>query len=495
MALEPIKLTAELAIGEGVGGAIADVVEPRLQNFKNAQWADNPHVPPDVMALAEGVAAGHLTYDAALPVAKLSGFGEPAFPALVKIAHSGPGTAYAFELWRRGKIGEAAFRRALKRASLEEEWIDALVSIKQRLLTPEELAVMIQRTVVPNPGILPNQPSTAGSNVPPMPQVDIDPVEEAAGAGIDRERLAAMARIIGLPASPDLAARMVFRGIITRGAFNQAILEGNTRGEWAPYLFDGFREIPTAHNGIEARLRGWIDDDAMYAETARHGMSKADTDLLFKVQGRPLSWHQVWIGLQRGGVYDGPTDAIDPAFLKALRESNIRPEWYNLAWAQRYTYPSAFVMRALTQDGTLTEAQAESDLIDMGWRPDRAKQAAEKWAGGGSGGGASFTGKAQTQLWNRTHSSFVAAEIGEADVEGTFDQLAVPAEERPEILGLWMTERDLVSKQLTPAQIKKAYRGVVFNPATGQNWTYDDALFALERLGYSFEDATTFLEL
>src|SRR5512142_1751030 len=199
-------------------------------------------MPPDAKTLAAGVAQGQVDPQQAASWAAETGFGGDQFTALVDIANVGPGTAYAFELWRRGVIDEAGFRRAIKRLGLEQEWIDDLVSVKQNILTPEQLAVMIQRTVVPNPGILPNQPSTQGSNVPPMPQANIDPIAEAAGMGISEERLAAMARIIGLPASPDLAARMHFRNIITEGAFNQAILEGNTRGEWAPFLLDGFRQ-------------------------------------------------------------------------------------------------------------------------------------------------------------------------------------------------------------------------------------------------------------
>src|SRR5438105_3309226 len=136
----------------------------------------------------------------------------------------------------------------------------------------------------------------------------LDPFAEAKAMAVDEERLKVLARIVGLPASPDLAARMVFRDIIERIDFDRAIAEGNTRNEWAPFLFEGFRQIPTAHDGIEGRLRGWIDDAAMYAQTARHGMSKADTDLLFKITGRPLSFHQVFIGERRGGVYDGATD-------------------------------------------------------------------------------------------------------------------------------------------------------------------------------------------
>ena len=64
-----------------------------------------------------------------------------------------------------------------------------------------------------------------------------------------------------------------------------------------------------------------------------------------------LNFRQVFIGERRGGVYNGATGALEPPFLKSLQESNIRPEWYNLAWAQRYTYPSPFVLRSLTQSG------------------------------------------------------------------------------------------------------------------------------------------------
>jgi hypothetical protein len=490
----PISIPAEIAVGVGVGTAVSDIIEPKLRSFRNEQSAAHPHNPPDVMALADGVAKGHIDLDIAQVWADQNGFGDLQFDALIKIAHAGPGTAYAFELWRRGKIGETAFRRALRRAALEDEWIDALVEVKQQILSPAELAVMVQRGIVPDPGYLPVGPPSGRGKVPPMPVANIHTADEAAGSGFNFERMAALTRIIGLPASPDLAARMVFRGIIDRVDFDRAVAEGNTRNEWRDPLFEGFRQIPTAHDGIEGRLRGWIDDAAMYAETARHGMTKADTDLLFKVTGRPLSWHQVFIGLRRGGVYDGPTDHIDPAFLKALLESNIRPEWYNLAWAQRYTYPSPFVMRALTEDRTLTAAQAEADLLDMGWRPDRAKEAATHWAGGAGSSGDPNTRKAQTQLWTRLHRSYIAGETDTNEAKDVLAQLGVEAGAQDEILALWLVERSLAVKQLTAAQVKKAWRNAVTNPATGAPWTREDATTRLIQMGYTYNDAATFLD-
>jgi hypothetical protein len=48
-----------------------------------------------------------------------------------------------------------------------------------------------------------------------MPMIGVDPVAEAARSGLDQERLAGIARIIGLPASPDLAAGWYFAGSST----------------------------------------------------------------------------------------------------------------------------------------------------------------------------------------------------------------------------------------------------------------------------------------
>jgi len=491
----PISIPAEIAVGVGVGTAVSDIVEPKLRAFRNRQSAAHPDLPPDVMALAEGVAHGQLADAPARQWAAEHGFNDAAFSALVRVADTGPGVAYAFELWRRDRIGETAFRRALKRAALEEEWIDALVTVKQRLLSPADLAVMVQRGIIPDPGYLPVGPPAGRGKVPPMPVASIDADQEAAGSGYSSERMAALTRIVGLPASPDLAARMVFRKIIDRIDFDRAIAEGNTRNEWADFLFEGFREILTAHNYAELQLRGYLTREERLAGTDKHGMSHADSDLLYDVLGRSIPVHQIETGEARGGVYDGPIDHIPEPFLASLRRGNLRREYFNLAYANRFSYPSGFMIRGLTQDGELSQAEAHQILLEVGWAPRWAETFSQRWAGSTGAAVDPNVKKAQTQLWTATHRSFVNSEIGDADAESSFDQLAIPAEARPEILGLWMAERDMVRKQLTPAQLKKAFAETVTNPATGQPWSRFEVLNRLTALGMSFEDAETFLEL
>jgi hypothetical protein len=493
VALNPLEVVGGIAIGEGVGGAIGAVVEPQLQGLKNDQWKKHPDVPPDAMTLALGVAQGQVAEAAARRWAKENGFDDDAFTALIEIANVGPGTAYAFELWRRDFIDEAGFRRALKRLGWEQEWITGVVKLKNELLSPDQIAVMVQRGILRDPGYLPVGPPTREGRVPPMPVANIPTEDEAAGSGYTHERMAALTRIVGLPASPDLAARMVFRGIIDRIDFDRAIAEGNTRNEWARFLFDGFREILTAHQYAELELRGYLTREQRLDGTDKHGMSHADSDHLFDVLGRSIPVKQIVTGFARGGQYEGGSDGIPEAYLRSLQRGNLRPEYYDLAYANRYTYPSGFMIRGLAEDGELSQAETERILLEVGWRPDLADKFSKRWTGGVGAVADPSVKKAQTHLWTATHRSFVAHEAGDGEARAQFNLLGIPAEAHDEILILWAAERDLTRKQLTAAQVKKAYAKPVTNPATGQPWTFDDALAALLDRGWGNDDARTFL--
>src|SRR6058998_3154797 len=122
----------------GAGTALGPVLRPVLQDLQNETWSAHPVRPPDALTLAAGVAQGQVDPAAARAWAAQSGFGDSQFAAMVAIADVGPGSAYAFELWRRGLIDGAGFRRALKRLGIEDEWITALVGTHDVLLTPGE---------------------------------------------------------------------------------------------------------------------------------------------------------------------------------------------------------------------------------------------------------------------------------------------------------------------------------------------------------------------
>jgi hypothetical protein len=485
--------------GGAVGGATAIAVgaglEPTIEPGKQEVWANNAYRVLEANILARLVAQGLVGFDPAAEQAKRTGFDANKFRGLVELAKAGPPVAEALNLRRRGRITAEQFEHALSKAQIEPQYWPALKELVDERLDPAVIATAIQRGIMHDPGFLPVGPPSATGKVPAFPVSPLDTLNEAASSGINAERLFVETALVGLPLSLDAAAVAYFRGIIEHVDFLRAVAEGNTRNEWATAALEQARQIPSATNYAAAHIRGWIDEGAMHDGAARHGMEQADTDLLFKIQGRPLSWHQTWIGLQRGGTYDGPIDIIDPAFLHSLRQSDIRPEWYNLAWHSRYTYPSPFVMRSLTQDGTLTAAQAEADLLDMGWRPERAKQAAEHWAGLGGSGTDPHVAKAETQLWSSLHRSFVARETNVTQARANMTTLNIPRDDQTTILNLWQAERDLIRRQLTPAQIKKAYLKAARNAATGAPWTRDEAIAALVAEGYGIPTANDYLDI
>lgn len=368
-----------------IGGSISRTIDPALQAVENEAWttavATGVSKPPSAGTLAGGIAQGQVAKGQAYSWAAESGYGKKEMDALVAIADTGPPLGQAIEAFRRGELTEAQYRTALKRQAIEDQWADALVTLAQVRLEPAVVAAAIQRGIMRDPGFLPVSPPTAEGKVPAFPVSGLDTLKEAAASGIDRDRLFVETALIGNSMGPQEAAHALFRGIIEEIDYERAIAEGRTRNEWGEPIREVSRAIPSTTNYIEGHLRDWITEAEMLAGTGRHGMTSEDTDLLFKVHGRPLSWHQTFIGLRRGGVYDGPITDIDAAFLKSLRESNIRPEWYNLAWAQRYNYPAAFVLRTLTKAGELTAAETEEILLFEGWEPTLANKVASSWAG------------------------------------------------------------------------------------------------------------------
>ena len=255
---------------------------------------------------------------------------------------------------------------------------------------------------------------------------------------------------------------MTYRKIITRDDFTSAIAEGNTRQEWADVLFDGFREIPTAEQYVEAHLRGWITQAEMYAGTATHGMSQAHTDLEFQIHRRPLTVHQITTSLARGGTFQPEAGEITDPYEASVHQANLGPEWYDLAIANKYSYPSAFVIRALLQGGVLTEAEGEDLFLKIGWPPALAKQVAAHYTAGTTGTADKHVTKAENSLWTALHSSYVKDRTDDATATATLGTLGVASAAIPQVLTLWQAERALARAGLSAAQIKKAYSEATF---------------------------------
>ena len=358
-----------LAVSEAAGAVVEPALEPARQEAESAVHA-RIH---NMSELAAAVAQALTTMDDVADEALRNGYDRDHLALDVQLALRAPGVQEALTLYRRRAIdkvdqatAQARLYHAFAKAQIEYQYWPQLLQTADQTLDPAVIALGIVRGLINAPFTLPAGPPTETGKVPAFPVSTIDAEAEAEAAGIDLERLFVMVGNTGRPMPVLEAARATFRHIIDEPDFLRAISEGDIRNEWGPFLLDVAREILTAHDYVELRLRGWITDTEMYAGTALHGMSQADTDLMFKVLGRPMSHHNVFLAQRRGGVYNVTPPDIDPAFLKSLQESNERPEWYGLEWAMRFSQPSVFVIRQYLKDGG-DPAWAREKLYFEGW--------------------------------------------------------------------------------------------------------------------------------
>ena len=488
------RLTAAIA-GLGVGEAAGVALEPVLDPLKQDAWARNTPRVLELGELAQLAASGLISQDAAHTEGARSGYSPDRVDRAIQLVLEAAPVAELLELWRRGKISEQLVDHGLAKARIEPQYWDAIKELFYGRLSPQEVALGIVRSIIDSAGLQVGENDTSGGVVPAYPVSPIDPLLEAQADGIDRERLRVLVGEIGLPMSLQQAASAYFRKIIELPDFYKAVAQGDTRPAWGPFILEQARQILTAHDYAELQLRGYLNQTQRREGTAKHGMSTADSDLLYDVLGRGLSLHQAFIGIRRGGSLNGPTGQIPPWALYQLQRGNLRPEVYNLAWAAHETYPSAFVFRQLLKDGALTETEGRDYFLGMGWPQTLAEKAAAAYAVTTGPTADPHVAKAQSHLWSTVQTRYIAAEPGDVDPTAAFDQLAVPQSVRGEITALWDIARSYTRKRLTATQVKKAYRGAVTNPDTGQPWTLDDATNELISLGYSLDDAQTFLDI
>ena len=490
----PLGSAPTILTGAALGGAASVALAPIFEPAKQKAWQKAPNRILDSGTLAALTAQGGIDLTDAHTEAALDGYRPDKLDALIYLAQTVPGVAEALRLWRLGFISDDDWTHSLVKAGMDARYLAPLNRLKDaELLGLGDIAYAVVRGILPAPSWVPVAPPTTGDKVPRFPVVDVDPVTLAGKLGFTEEALQIMVGRSGLSMAPGMAAQANFRGIIGDRDFLLAIAEGDLRTEWADAVKAVSREILTSHDSAELQLRGFLTRDERLKHTEAHGMNDADSDLLYDLLGRSIPAHQITTGEARGGTFEGPTDTIPAAYLQSLQRGNLRPEYYDLAYANRYSYPSAFFFRLLLQTGELTADEGYDAFLKLGWPPDLARKIADALATTKGTAADPHVTKAQNQLWTAAHRTYVGQTSGTVETKAALSQIGVAPASQAAILGLWDTERSMIRKQLTPAQIKKAIGGKVTNPDTGLPWTSQDGVNAMLDRGYSQEDAQTFL--
>jgi hypothetical protein len=491
-----IALPAQLLFSFGLGTAAGPALEPYAQSLANEAWASHAVLPPDAIYLAQGVAQGQVTKAAAYSWAKQQGFDTAQMDAMVSIANTGPPLGLAYEAWRRGQLTDADFQTALRRTGLEPQWFAALEALKHDRLDLGALATAVHRGIMDDSGLLVTPVPSGSGNVPRIPVSPLDTLAEFASQGIDPERARVLVADTGLPLSLGEMLQLYNRGQVTATDVKVSIAESNVRNEYMDVALELHRRLLTPHEYAESELRGVHSRPEAQAGANLSGLNDADYVTLFELLGRPLNVHEMTTGLARGGTFGGDYSTVPEPYRDAIRRSAIRPEYADIAYANRYTYPSAFVLRSLAQAGDLGGQQAVAKVLEeIGWKPSFATQVSTAWTTGGAGATAAdpHVSKAQNQVWTATHKAYVDALVSDATATASLGVAGVAAAAIPTVLAAWQAERDLIRKSLSAGQIKKAWAEQIPDPALGRPWTKAEAVTRLEELGYTADDAAILL--
>lgn len=444
--------TPGLLAAAAVGAAASAALEPAFELPRQDAWSNNRNRILDTQLLARLVAQGGIDLSDAHVEAHREGYADDKFDALVYLAQTVPGISEAFDLWRKGLIGDGLFAHVLVKAGLDQRYAAPLMSLKEaELVGIGDIAYGIVRGILPAPAYVPVPPPTGGTSVPRFPPVDADPEELAAKLGFDPQMLHLMVGRSGLSLAPGLAAQALFRGLINKNDFLLAIAEGDLRTEWAETLRDATRQIPSSEQFVEAHLRGWIDKPTMYAGTARHGMSQADTDLEFQIHRRPLTTHQIKQALARGASFNPEPGEIQNPYEASVHQANLGPEWYELAIALQGAYPPLFQVNRLVTAGII-DADTGADWMRKSGEADEVVTALHAyWSQTPVVKADPHVTKAENQLWTTIHSGYKKGLLTEAQAQAALPTAGVAAGAIAQVLAIWNVEKSVVGEEAAPA--------------------------------------------
>lgn len=429
------------------GFAAGRALEPAAVTISQDAWNAAQVRRIDAQIAAAIAAEDIADYSVLADEASYSGYDASRFAYLYHVNLTAPGVGELLDMVRRQTINSGNFSHGLRKNKLEPMWDTAIAELANQFISATDIAYMMVRGVLPDDGLLGESLPTQADKLKLPPQLNLDPVTEASKSGWDKERLAAMVARSGLAMAPVMAAQANFRGILTDNDYLLTIARGDLFPAYAEPVLEASRQILTADQAAELQLRGYIDAATRRKLTELHGMTDANSDYLYDVLGRAPGIHAVTTGLARGGTYDGQPKTIPSPFLEAVERANIRPEWYDLEYANRYSYPSGFQIKS--EAAALGADLTNELLLEVGWAPKWATYFSNHWsAGAGTGAAAAdpHVKKAETTLFTEAHKAYVKTGLTQAQVMPALNALTVPATAQAEVFKLWDAEKLLASE-------------------------------------------------
>lgn len=484
-------------LGDLFGNMLAPVVHSVVAEFPNALLS------PEVIAssIARGVSKDIRDLELVTEAAK-GGMSDERLRYLIELAKQYPPFEALVALWNRKDITREEFLKALERLGIPEGWRGKMIDLAHAEMTLPDISAMWNRSIVDE-----REAITLGARV-----------------GYDETQVRRALELGGEPLGPEALGEAYRRGFINLERYNRGIIQGPLRSEWFDVLerlqfhrmsvVDAADAVNQGHmplaeaqgiahdNGLdprdfetlietagqppgidfatEALNRGFIDEAQFTAMFLESRIKNRYGPLLLRMRTRLIPQETVRL-LYRNGVYsrEATLDTLmahgftpdDAASLLALEESRQDETTKELTRVQIVQmYDEQILELGVTRDLLLGLGYSDVNVDLMIALADVRR-----------------TQRFINAAISRVRSAYLTGKIDENEVGIQLDALAVPPNQREELLTIWSIDRTTVTKTLTPSQIRQAFKL--------SKITRDDAMVRLTSQGYDEIDADLFLQL
>lgn len=473
------------ATGYALGTAVSPTLVPFVQSLENEAWGTHQAKPLQATDVAEAAARGFIPVGQANDEATNTGVVDWRMTILRQLAGQSPPLESLMALRRRNVIGEGELDAGIEQLGYLPEWRPHVKALRNVLPSVTDMVRFAVREVY---------------NPAQRSALDLDAefpdafAQDAATVGLSAVRAGQYwAAHWELPSAEQMAA-MLFRGELNETAFEGGLKALDFAPTWRPKLQTILRPIPPLSDMIRFAVRDvytpatvarfGLNDDfpAVFAQQAAlHGMETPYPQQYWAAHWRLPSALQGYRMLWRGEINQGDLDVL----LKAL---DYPPFWRDKLANIGHLVPGRIDLKRMLRHGILDRAEVKAGYIKLGYVPADAESLtliAEAELDTTATAQPYLT-RARSRLYTVAHNEYVDGSLGDPEATALLGQIGVPAAQRAPILAVWQTERDVQRLELTPAQIKKAYKKDIYDEAT--------ATAELIERGMTAEDVVTFLQ-
>lgn len=495
-------LAAGSATGAAFGGGLINLLTNELNPAILRLIAANPNniLDPSDAARAKirGV-AGPPSWD---EEARRSGIDDNRFRALIELNKSLPSVAEILDMYNRGTIGENIARKYLVRNGFDGDAASHLLALRRFLPSPQDLAAMWNRSIVS---------TDEGARLASM-------------SGVSEEDWHRLIELGGEPLAPQDLGEAFRRGFINADRYRRGIVQGPIRTEWFDVLEKLQFHRMSVIDAADAVNQGHMSADEGKRIAHETGLESSDFDVLLATAGTPPGIDFATEALNRGLI-------TADQFVAMFLESRIKNKYAPLLIAMSKRLIPQETVRLLYRNGVYSREKTLETLIQHGFTPDAAASLLALEETRGDDGTKELTRAQIVDMYEqrmltldeaiqsltglgysaddaqsmieladlkrllrfvnavttKVHASYVAGRIDAPTAGAALDRLGLPSAQRDDLLDLWDIERTTVSKTLTGAQIRSAFKKDLI--------TEEDALARLTAQGYDDVDAGIFLQL